>query len=157
MRKPLIVIGLMASMLLGPTSSHAQTAHLSPCGKVGRAASWIMYIGYRPDESAQSIFERARGPEEADEMFAQLPWDHSQVLGMIKQIQAVDVYLDGTDDAMRQVFEYGRYFEYQCLQPEVEFVPFAEAISIIDRCIDEHDSDVGAVAKCAQSRLPTGS
>ena len=153
MREQLVVIGLAALVLLGFAASHAQTTQVPPCAKIGRAASWIIYIGYRPDESAQSIFERARGPVERDRMFTDLPWDHSRVLEMIEQIQAVDVYLDGTDDAMWQVLQYGRYFEYQCQQPEKKLLPFAEAIPIIDQCIEEHDRDAGALAKCAQSRL----
>ena len=153
--KPFLVIALMVLALHCAEKSRAQSSEIPDCEKIGRAATWIIYIGYSEDEPAQAIFERARGPKEKDRFFSDLPWDHARILAMIEEIQAFDVILDSSRESLWLVGQYGRYFTYQCYEDDAEFLPLSQAKPIIDDCMKKHGRQTLQIEMCvvSQSKL----
>ena len=150
--KQFLLFVLMVVALLFDVASEAQSQDIPDCEKIGRAATWIIYIGYSEDESAEAIFERARGPKEEDRIFVDLPWDHAKILSMIEEIQTVDVVVENPKEALWLVGQYGRYFAYQCYEDDVEFLPLSEAKPIIDDCLKEHGRQSAQIELCVISQ-----
>ena len=154
-QKLFLVFAFVVLALFSNEESTAKSPDIPGCEKIGRAAAWIIYIGYSEDEQAEAIFERARGPKENDRIFSDLPWDHARILSMIEEIQIVDVVLNDPKKSLWIVGQYGRYFAYQCHEDNAEFLPFSKAKPIIDDCMKKHGRKNLQIEMCviSQSRL----
>lgn len=145
----------MILALLASEKSTAKPSEIPDCEKIGRAAAWIIFIGYSDDEPAEAILERARGPKKKDQIFSDLPWDHSRILSMIEEIQTIDVILNDPKESLWIVGQYGRYFAYQCYEEDAEFLPLSKAKPIIDDCMKKLGRQNLRIEMCviSQSKL----